>query len=85
MKFGYGCVKPMGEELLAFMEKHRFNTVADFKGRSLPFFTTHFELAQKQAQRKAAQEAGAPKKAGGAEGDWRGDSFAQQSNELSGS
>jgi dihydropyrimidine dehydrogenase (NADP+)/dihydropyrimidine dehydrogenase (NAD+) subunit PreA len=57
MKSGYECVKPMQEELLAFMEKHKFNTLADFKGRSLPYFTTHFDLVQKQAQRKAAQKA----------------------------
>jgi hypothetical protein len=54
MKSGYECVKPMQEELLAFMAKHKFNTLADFKGRSLPYFTTHFDLVQKQAQRKAA-------------------------------
>src|SRR3984957_20136727 len=56
MKFGYECVKPMQEQLLAFMEQHKFNTLADFKGRSLPYFTTHFDLVQKQAQRKAAQK-----------------------------
>src|SRR6202453_3410406 len=62
MKFGYDCVKTMKEELLAFMEKHKFNTLADFKGKSLPYFTTHYELVQKQAQRKAAQKAAAQKK-----------------------
>ena len=51
MKFGYECVKSLCEELLAFMEQHKFNTLADFKGRSLPYFTTHFDLVQKQAQR----------------------------------
>ena len=56
MKFGYECVKPMREQLLAFMEKHKFNTLADFKGRSLPYFTTHHDLVQKQAQRKAGPE-----------------------------
>jgi dihydroorotate dehydrogenase len=34
MKFGYECVKPMCDELLAFMEKHKFETLADFKGRA---------------------------------------------------
>ena len=33
MKFGYECVKPMCEELLAFMAKHKFETLADFKGK----------------------------------------------------
>jgi dihydroorotate dehydrogenase subfamily 1 len=57
MKFGYECVQPMQEQLLAFMEQHKFNTLADFKGRSLPYFTTHHDLVQKQARRKAAQKA----------------------------
>src|SRR6187401_1588925 len=41
MKFGYEHVKPMCEELLAFMEKKGFETIADFKGKSLDYFTTH--------------------------------------------
>jgi dihydropyrimidine dehydrogenase (NADP+)/dihydropyrimidine dehydrogenase (NAD+) subunit PreA len=83
MKSGYECVKPMQEELLAFMEKHKFNTLSDFKGRSLPFFTTHFDLVQKQAQRKAAQKAAAQKKVVSSDAEWSGDSFVQQSNALS--
>ena len=34
MKFGYDIVKPMQEQLLAFMEKHKFNRIEDFKGHS---------------------------------------------------
>src|ERR1039457_5682397 len=62
MKSGYECVKPMSEQLLAFMEKHKFQTLADFKGRSLPYFTTHADLVQRQGARKAAQKAAAAKK-----------------------
>jgi dihydropyrimidine dehydrogenase (NADP+)/dihydropyrimidine dehydrogenase (NAD+) subunit PreA len=83
MKFGYECVKPMQEQLLAFMDQHKFNTLADFKGRSLPYFTTHLDLAQKQAQRKAAQKAASQKKVVNSDGEWSGDSFVQQSNALS--
>jgi dihydropyrimidine dehydrogenase (NADP+)/dihydropyrimidine dehydrogenase (NAD+) subunit PreA len=83
MKFGYECVKKMQEELLSFMEQHKFNTLADFKGKSLPFFTTHFDLVQKQSQRKAAQKAAAQKKVVTADGEWSGDSFVQQSDALS--
>jgi dihydropyrimidine dehydrogenase (NADP+)/dihydropyrimidine dehydrogenase (NAD+) subunit PreA len=83
MKFGYECVKRMQEDLLAFMERHKFDTVADFKGRSLPYFTSHFDLVQKQAQRKSAQKAAAQKKVAGADGEWSGDSFVQQSDALS--
>src|SRR3984885_13867493 len=78
MKSGYESVKPMQEELLAFMEKHKFNSLADFKGRSLPYFTTHADLVQKQARRKAAQQAAARKKVVSSDAEWSGDSFVQQ-------
>jgi dihydropyrimidine dehydrogenase (NADP+)/dihydropyrimidine dehydrogenase (NAD+) subunit PreA len=84
MKFGYECVKPMCEQLLAFMEKHKFATLADFKGKSLDYFTTHADLVRRQGERKAAQKAGAgPKKVVSADGEWSGDSFVQQSDALS--
>ncbi len=65
----------MCDELLAFMAKHKFETLADFKGKSLPYFTTHADLVQRQAERKAAQKAGlAAKKVVAADGEWSGDS-----------
>src|ERR1044071_5001899 len=57
MKFGYEHVKPMCDQLLAFMEKHKFETLSDFKGKSLDYFTTHADLVKRQAERKAAQKA----------------------------
>ncbi|HEX3718660.1 MAG TPA: NAD-dependent dihydropyrimidine dehydrogenase subunit PreA [Verrucomicrobiae bacterium] len=83
MKLGYESVKEMKDQLLAFMESHKFNTLADFKGKSLPYFTTHFDLVQRQSQRKAADKAAAQKKVVTADGEWRGDSFVQQSDALS--
>jgi dihydroorotate dehydrogenase subfamily 1 len=83
MKFGYECVKPMCAELLSFMETHKFATLADFKGRSLDYFTTHADLVRRQGERKAAQKAAeAQKKMVSADGEWSGDSFVQQSNAL---
>ena len=86
MKFGYECVKPMREELLAFMEKHQFETLADFKGKSLDYFTTHAELVRMQTDKKAAQKAAVAaeqqKKMVLADGEWSGDSFVQQSDAL---
>lgn len=78
MKFGYECVKPMCEQLLAFMEKHGFQSLADFKGASLPYFTTHAELVRLQRERKAA----AAHKVVKADGEWSGDEFIAQSNAL---
>ena len=84
MKFGYDCVKPMCDELLVFMAKHNFATIADFKGSSLDYFTTHADLVRRQAERKAGQKAAAApaQKIVAADGDWSGDSFVQQSNDL---
>jgi dihydroorotate dehydrogenase subfamily 1 len=83
MKFGYECVKPMCEELLTFMAKHKFETLADFKGKSLDYFTTHADLVKRQTERKAAQKAAANPKVVKADGEWNGDSFVQQSDALS--
>ncbi|MFZ4777889.1 MAG: NAD-dependent dihydropyrimidine dehydrogenase subunit PreA [Terrimicrobiaceae bacterium] len=80
MKFGYGMVKPMKEELLAFMEKHKFETLADFKGHSLDYFTTHADLVRRQKERKDAQKSENMVKA---DGEWSGDKFVEQSQALS--
>jgi len=80
MKFGYECVKPMCDQLLAFMEKHGFETLDDFRGASLPYFTTHAELVRMQRERKAAQAEA--KKMVKADGEWSGDDFVAQSDAL---
>lgn len=85
MKHGYGLVKRMREQLLAFMAGHGFETLADFKGRSLPYFTTHADLVQKQQARKAAQKAAAAAPAGqtvATDAEWTGDDFVKQSDSL---
>ena len=82
MKFGYECVKPMTEELLAFMAKHKFETLADFKGKSLDYFTTHADLVKRQADRKAAQKAAPPGKTVKSDAEWKGDEFVKQSDAL---
>ena len=83
MKFGYECVKRMQEELLAFMEKHNFETLADFKGKSLDYFTTHAELVRMQRERKEHDKAAAEaKKMVRADSEWSGDDFVKQSDAL---
>jgi dihydroorotate dehydrogenase subfamily 1 len=83
MKFGYEHVRPMCEQLLAFMEKHKFETLADFKGKSLDYFTTHADLVKRQGERKAAQKAAAAAKVVKSDGEWSGDEFVKQSQALS--
>jgi dihydroorotate dehydrogenase subfamily 1 len=86
MKFGYECVKKMCDDLLAFMDKHKFETIADFKGKSLDYFTTHAELVRMQGERKAKDkavaEAVAAKKMVRADSEWTGDEFVKQSDAL---
>ena len=80
MKMGYGCVTSMCEELLAFMEKHNFEKISDFKGHSVQYFTTHADLVARQAAAKAAKKAD---KLVTADEQWSGDDFVEQSDALS--
>jgi dihydropyrimidine dehydrogenase (NADP+)/dihydropyrimidine dehydrogenase (NAD+) subunit PreA len=69
------------------MEKHKFETLADFKGKSLDYFTTHAELVRMQGERKAkdkaaADAAAAAKKLVRADSEWSGDDFVKQSDAL---
>ena len=86
MKFGYDMVKRMCDELLAFMDKHKFETLDDFKGKSLDYFTTHAELVRMQKERKAKEKAvadeAATKKMVKADGEWSADDFVKQSEAL---
>jgi dihydropyrimidine dehydrogenase (NADP+)/dihydropyrimidine dehydrogenase (NAD+) subunit PreA len=77
MKVGYRCVQSMCDELAAFMEHHHFRTVADFKGHSLQYFTTHFDLVRRQAEARSDRAAAIK-----TDHEWRGDDFVRQSDAL---
>ncbi len=81
MIHGYGMVNEMSESLLAFMEKHNFETIDDFRGASIPYFSTHADLVSRQAKAKAEAKA---RREGMIEKDaqWSGDDFVQQSDKL---
>ena len=80
MKMGYGCIKPMCDELSAFMDKHNFSSISDFKGHSVQYFTTHADLVKRQAEAKAAKKSA---KLVTADEQWSGDDFVEQSDALS--
>ena len=82
MKFGYEHIRPMRDQLLEFMAKHQFETVSDFKGKSLEYFTSYADLVHRQRERKAAQKADAAKMVR-SDAEWSGDTFVQQSDSLS--
>jgi dihydroorotate dehydrogenase subfamily 1 len=81
MKFGYGLVHQLNEGLLEFMETKNFETLADFKGHSLDYFTTHAELVRMQGERKARDKA-AKDAAAANDNEWDGDDFVAQSDAL---
>jgi dihydropyrimidine dehydrogenase (NADP+)/dihydropyrimidine dehydrogenase (NAD+) subunit PreA len=81
MKMGYEMVKRMTDELLSFMAKHKFESIDQFRGKSLDYFTTHADLVKRQAEAKAAAKA----KARGAvtkDSEWQGDQFVKQTEAL---
>ncbi len=88
MKSGYEIVRPMCDELLAFMERHGFETIEDFRGHSLQFFTSHSDLVQRRAdakdkaRRELAERATAP--AITADHEWTADEFVRQTDALAG-
>ena len=82
MKFGYPIVHEMQEQLLAFMEKHKFETLDDFKGHSVQYFTTHADLVKRQADARAAKKAEHAKKMIKSDAEWEGDDFVKQTEAL---
>lgn len=82
MKFGYEHIRPMCDQLLSFMDRHKFVSLEDFRGRSLEFFTTHAELVRRQAERKAAQKAAIGAKTVKSDAEWTGSDFVKQSDAL---
>ncbi len=79
MKMGYGCVKPMLDELAAFMDNHKFTHISDFRGHSVQYFTTHARLVELQAAAKAAEKA---RRVVTADEQWSGEEFVKQSDAL---
>ena len=78
MKQGYEMIHKLCDGLANFMAKHNFNTIDDYKGKSLQYFTTHADLVRRQAEAKAAARAGMVKK----DNEWKGDEFVKQSDNL---
>ena len=63
------------------MDKHKFESIDQFRGHSLQYFTTHADLVRRQAEAKAMEKAAA---AGTVTKDaqWSGDKFVEQSRKL---
>jgi len=81
MVHGYKLAQTLCDGLSAFMDRHGFESIEDYRGHSLQYFTTHSELVRRQAMVKAAERAAregmVTKDAG-----WEGDRFVEQSDGL---
>jgi dihydroorotate dehydrogenase len=81
MIHGYKLIHELTRGLSAFMDQHGFKTVEAFRGASLPYFTTHADLVQRQAAARATDRA---KVEGVVTKDtqWTGEKFVEQSSKL---
>jgi dihydroorotate dehydrogenase subfamily 1 len=52
---GYEIIDELKADLEKFMVDHRFERIADFVGKSLPYFTTHHDLVERQMAAKQAR------------------------------
>ncbi|MBI3182499.1 MAG: NAD-dependent dihydropyrimidine dehydrogenase subunit PreA [Myxococcales bacterium] len=52
---GYEIISKMKEELLKVMADHKMEAVKELVGKSLPYFTTHADLVERQRAAKAAK------------------------------
>ena len=76
MLHGYPLVQKLCGELQDFMAHHGFSSLEDFRGASLPFFTTHTELVRRQ---RAALDARKSQRRGLAnDAEWSGDGFVAE-------
>jgi dihydroorotate dehydrogenase subfamily 1 len=85
MKVGYRCIREMCDELVAFMEQHKFQSLSAFRGHSLQYFTTHYDLVRRQAEARQTAKTAAAKADSQpltADHEWRGDDFVKQSDSL---
>uniref|UniRef100_A0A7S0R1P0 dihydropyrimidine dehydrogenase (NADP(+)) n=1 Tax=Pyramimonas obovata TaxID=1411642 RepID=A0A7S0R1P0_9CHLO len=80
MVHGYPLVQNLCAELQDFMVQHDFTSVEQFRGHSLPYFTTHTDLVARQKQALALKRATKVGLSGDAE--WTGDGFVAESESM---
>ncbi len=65
---GYEIIAELKEELGKFMTDQKFTTVREFVGKSLPYFSTHHDLVDRQRASREAKDAARAKSAGAGAG-----------------
>jgi hypothetical protein len=82
MIHGYKLIHDLTKGLSAFMDQHGFKTVEEFRGKSLPYFTTHADLVQRQAEARAKDRAKVAEGTVTKDTQWSGEKFVEQSQRL---
>lgn len=82
MVHGYPVVKQLCGGLQQFMLKHNFKSIAEFKGASLPYFTTHSDLVTRQREAVAAKKAGTGRVGLKSDAEWSGDDFVKNADSM---
>jgi dihydroorotate dehydrogenase subfamily 1 len=77
---GYEIIGELRDELSKFMVDHGFSNLRDFIGKSLPYFTTHHDLVERQKSVRDAKEAARARTAKDVE-TWKGD-IAKETSTL---
>jgi dihydropyrimidine dehydrogenase (NADP+) len=80
MIHGYPVVKKLCGGLQEFMRQHNFNSIEEFRGASLPYFTTHHELVRMQKEsieKKKGVKVGLAK-----DDEWSGDGFVKEAESM---
>ncbi|XP_066332458.1 dihydropyrimidine dehydrogenase (NADP(+)), chloroplastic-like [Miscanthus floridulus] len=80
MMHGYPLVKKLCAELQGFMREHNFSSIEEFRGASLPYFTTHTDLVHRQQE--AIKQRKAIKKGLQSDKDWTGDGFVKETESM---
>lgn len=80
MLHGYPLVKTLCGGLQAFMAQHGFSSIEEFRGASLPYFTTHMELVR--MQREAIEHKKAAKVGLAKDDEWSGDGFVEEAESM---
>jgi dihydroorotate dehydrogenase subfamily 1 len=77
---GYEIIDELKDQLSKFMTDQRFSNLREFIGKSLPFFTTHHDLVDRQKSARDAKEAARARTGRDAE-TWRGE-IAKETSTL---
>jgi hypothetical protein len=77
---GYEIIDELKADLTRFMTDHGFGNLRDFIGKSLPFFTSHHDLVDRQKSARDAKEAARSRSGRDAE-TWKGE-IAKETSTL---